>query len=78
MVKIVQIDQIKIIKMIRYITELPEILSYVKTFTLLNPDISCACNLTMSHYQVKTSSLDPIKPNILFAAKSMTANGVTV
>ena len=31
-------------------------------------------SLTMSHYQVKTSSLDHIKPNILFAAKSMTAN----
>ena len=35
-------------------------------------------NLTMSHYQMKTSSLDHIKPNTLFAAKSMTANGVTV
>ncbi|HEY5535475.1 MAG TPA: hypothetical protein VIL99_11155 [Ignavibacteria bacterium] len=34
--------------------------------------------LTMSHYQMKTSSLDHIKPNTLFAAKSMTANGVTV
>ena len=35
-------------------------------------------SLTMSHYQMKTSSLDHIKPNTLFAAKSMTANGVTV
>jgi hypothetical protein len=41
-------------------------------------DIDMITSLTMSHYQMKTSSLDHIKPNTLFAAKSMTANGVTV
>ena len=41
-------------------------------------DINEYYTLTMSHYQMKTSSLDHIKPNTLFAAKSMTANGVTV
>jgi len=51
------------------------------TETLLLPELatySFVSTLTMSHYQMKISSLDHIKPNTLFAAKSMTANGVTV
>jgi uncharacterized membrane protein (UPF0182 family) len=51
---------------------------YPNTVELNSSIKSSPSILTMSHYQMKTSSLDHIKPNTLFAAKSMTANGVTV
>jgi hypothetical protein len=60
------------IRVIESVEDLRDILS-----SMLDIYLS-SINLTMSHYQMKTSSLDHIKPNTLFAAKSMTANGVTV